>query len=196
MEVSAVLAAVQAEIHCPVCLDVLTDPVTIPCGHNFCRSCIQQAWKDLLDSFPCPVCRHPQQERHFSPNPQLARMIDLAKLLHSSGERGQQEKALCERHSQAPSLFCEDDLVLMCGRCATDHQGHLVRPVEEAASHHRQRLSRYREVLKKQVADVQNLVTTQDRRLAELREQAGQRRWKLTSEFEHLNQFVEREQEA
>ncbi|XP_037353653.1 tripartite motif-containing protein 75-like [Talpa occidentalis] len=197
MEVSATLAALQAEVYCPVCLGFLTDPVTIPCGHNFCRSCIQQSWKDLLDRFPCPVCRYPQQERHFSANLQLARMIDLAKMVHSSSSQSrQQEKVLCERHNQVLGLFCEDDLEVVCGLCTSDHQGHLVRPMEEAASHHRQRLKRYMETLKKQVADVETLVTIQDRKLVELREYVGHHRWKLASEFEHLNQFVECKQEA
>ncbi|XP_004685273.1 PREDICTED: putative tripartite motif-containing protein 75 [Condylura cristata] len=196
MEVSATLEALQAEVRCPVCLDFLTDPVTIPCGHNFCRSCIQQCWKDLPGRFPCPVCRHPQQERHFSPNSQLARMIDLAKLLHSSSQSRQQENTLCGQHNQVLGLFCEDDLEVVCGLCTSAHQGHLVRPMEEAASYHRQRLRSYREALKRQVADVQKLITTQDKKLVELREQAALRRWKLASEFEHLSQFVEHEQEA
>ncbi|XP_004685275.1 PREDICTED: tripartite motif-containing protein 60 [Condylura cristata] len=195
MEVSATLEALQAEVRCPICLDFLTDPVTIPCGHNFCRSCIQQCWKDLPGRFPCPVCRHPQQERHFSPNSQLARMIDLTKLLHSSSQ-SRQENALCGQHNQVLGLFCEDDLEVVCGLCTSAHQGHLVRPMEEAASYHRQRLRSYREALKRQVADVDKLVATQDRELVELREQVEHRRWKLASEFERLNQFVEHEQEA
>uniref|UniRef100_A0A3Q4G0P8 RING-type domain-containing protein n=1 Tax=Neolamprologus brichardi TaxID=32507 RepID=A0A3Q4G0P8_NEOBR len=27
---------------CSICLDVFTDPVSTPCGHNFCKTCISQ----------------------------------------------------------------------------------------------------------------------------------------------------------
>ncbi len=31
---------------CPVCLDLLTDPVTIQCGHSYCKSCITDCWNE------------------------------------------------------------------------------------------------------------------------------------------------------
>uniref|UniRef100_A0AAZ1X3K0 Bloodthirsty-related gene family, member 2 n=1 Tax=Oreochromis aureus TaxID=47969 RepID=A0AAZ1X3K0_OREAU len=40
---------------CPICLDVFTDPVSTPCGHNFCKTCISQHW-DLNQSCQCPMC--------------------------------------------------------------------------------------------------------------------------------------------
>nr|XP_019600185.1 PREDICTED: putative tripartite motif-containing protein 75 [Rhinolophus sinicus] len=52
------------------------------------------------------------------------------------------------------------------------------------------------EKAKKQVADVQKLVATQDRKLVELREKVQNRRWKLASELEHLMRSVEHEEEA
>uniref|UniRef100_A0A4W3GBK1 B30.2/SPRY domain-containing protein n=1 Tax=Callorhinchus milii TaxID=7868 RepID=A0A4W3GBK1_CALMI len=33
------------ELNCPICLDFFTDPVTLECGHNFCRSCITRSWE-------------------------------------------------------------------------------------------------------------------------------------------------------
>ncbi|XP_006082058.1 putative tripartite motif-containing protein 75 [Myotis lucifugus] len=200
MAIEAALAVLQTEINCPICLDDLRDPVTIECGHNFCRSCIQQSWADVQDRFPCPVCRHPCKDRHMRSNTQLGRMVDITKLLQiTRGKMKQQEeRRFCKKHNKSLTLFCEEDRELLCPLCTQppDHQGHQVRPVEEAASHHRQRLSSYIEPLKKQVADIQKLVATQDRKLSELREKVENRRAKLASEFDNLIQSVEHEQEA
>ncbi|XP_054432090.1 tripartite motif-containing protein 75-like [Pteronotus mesoamericanus] len=200
MAVEAALAGLRAEVSCPICLDDLRDPVTIECGHNFCRFCIQQSWADLRDRFPCPVCRHQCQERHLRSNTQLGRMIDIARLLQitRSKKKRQEDRRLCEKHNQALTLFCEEDLELLCSLCTQppDHQGHQVRPVDEAAAHHRQKLSSYIEPLKKQVADIQKLISIQSKKPLELREKVENQRLELLSEFEHLRQFLERDQES
>ncbi|XP_041867822.1 E3 ubiquitin-protein ligase TRIM21-like [Melanotaenia boesemani] len=41
---------------CSICLDVFTDPVTTPCGHNFCKNCITQHWVDKF-LYECPLCK-------------------------------------------------------------------------------------------------------------------------------------------
>ncbi|XP_059191717.1 E3 ubiquitin-protein ligase TRIM39-like [Centropristis striata] len=41
---------------CSICLDVFTDPVTIPCGHNFCKTCITEHW-DKNVQCQCPNCK-------------------------------------------------------------------------------------------------------------------------------------------
>uniref|UniRef100_A0A672H9E1 B30.2/SPRY domain-containing protein n=1 Tax=Salarias fasciatus TaxID=181472 RepID=A0A672H9E1_SALFA len=50
---------------CSICLEVFTDPVSTPCGHNFCNECITQHWnsKAICD---CPLCKEV-----FSNEPQL-----------------------------------------------------------------------------------------------------------------------------
>ncbi|XP_060731422.1 E3 ubiquitin-protein ligase TRIM39-like [Tachysurus vachellii] len=40
---------------CSICVDVLTDPVTTPCGHNLCKSCLTQCW-DKNQHCHCPLC--------------------------------------------------------------------------------------------------------------------------------------------
>ncbi|KAK7877107.1 hypothetical protein WMY93_032187 [Mugilogobius chulae] len=39
---------------CPICLDLLQTPVTLPCGHSFCRKCVQDSFRGR---YMCPVCR-------------------------------------------------------------------------------------------------------------------------------------------
>uniref|UniRef100_A0A8C4RGV5 Tripartite motif-containing protein 16-like n=1 Tax=Erpetoichthys calabaricus TaxID=27687 RepID=A0A8C4RGV5_ERPCA len=46
----------QNKITCSVCLDTLTDPVTIPCGHSFCLKCHTDCW-DQSQLLSCPQCR-------------------------------------------------------------------------------------------------------------------------------------------
>ncbi|KAI4893985.1 hypothetical protein NFI96_021044, partial [Prochilodus magdalenae] len=41
---------------CPICLDMFTDPVTTPCGHNFCKTCLKQHWNSTTHC-QCPVCK-------------------------------------------------------------------------------------------------------------------------------------------
>nr|XP_033491353.1 E3 ubiquitin-protein ligase TRIM21-like [Epinephelus lanceolatus] len=40
---------------CSICLDVFTDPVTTPCGHNFCKTCITEHWSTNVP-YQCPNC--------------------------------------------------------------------------------------------------------------------------------------------
>lgn len=40
---------------CAVCQQVLADPVTTPCGHNFCQACIRKEW-DSSEVCQCPAC--------------------------------------------------------------------------------------------------------------------------------------------
>ncbi|KAM4608465.1 uncharacterized protein gpr156 [Polymixia lowei] len=46
----------EEQFLCPICLDVFTQPVSTPCGHNFCRDCIQGYWQSAKLS-QCPMCK-------------------------------------------------------------------------------------------------------------------------------------------
>lgn len=46
----------EEQFLCPICLDIFTHPVSTPCGHNFCRSCLTTYWNDA-PICQCPVCK-------------------------------------------------------------------------------------------------------------------------------------------
>lgn len=51
---SALLSEVQFQ--CFICHDVFSEPVSTPCGHSFCFTCIMSHWDDTL-TISCPKCQ-------------------------------------------------------------------------------------------------------------------------------------------
>ncbi|KAE8577185.1 hypothetical protein XENTR_v10004460 [Xenopus tropicalis] len=49
----------REELYCSICLEIYTDPATLPCGHNFCQGCIGRVLGTQEGSgvYRCPVCR-------------------------------------------------------------------------------------------------------------------------------------------
>uniref|UniRef100_A0A3Q3N756 RING-type domain-containing protein n=1 Tax=Labrus bergylta TaxID=56723 RepID=A0A3Q3N756_9LABR len=37
-------ALCEDQFRCSICLDLFKNPVSIPCGHNFCLGCIKPFW--------------------------------------------------------------------------------------------------------------------------------------------------------
>ncbi|XP_073400322.1 E3 ubiquitin/ISG15 ligase TRIM25-like [Dendrobates tinctorius] len=52
-------AYLRHELDCSICKDIYTDPVTLRCGHNFCRGCIDgvRDTEGGYGEYSCPECR-------------------------------------------------------------------------------------------------------------------------------------------
>lgn len=104
---------------CSVCLDVLWEPVTIPCGHSYCMECIKGYWRkcDLKEEYSCPQCR-----RTFSPRPALFRNTMLADIVEKLRRTGVQDG-----HAKPAEAECDvctgkkRRAVAFCVKCQTSY---------------------------------------------------------------------------
>ncbi|XP_048019351.1 tripartite motif-containing protein 16-like [Megalobrama amblycephala] len=92
----------REEFNCSICLDLLKNPVTIPCGHSYCMSCITDCWDqdDQKRAYSCPQCR-----QTFTPRPVLGKNTMLAEVV----EKLKQTKLQAARPAQCyiESVECD-----------------------------------------------------------------------------------------
>ncbi|XP_067228532.1 E3 ubiquitin-protein ligase TRIM39-like isoform X1 [Chanodichthys erythropterus] len=109
--------ALNEELQCSICLEVFTDPVTTPCGHNFCRTCLSKCWTNTQSCF-CPFCKETFSKSHdLKINSTLREVVQHFKEKLDLGE----SEVLCdicdERKQKAvkscltcQSSYCDDHL--------------------------------------------------------------------------------------
>ncbi|KAK3882087.1 hypothetical protein Pcinc_013519 [Petrolisthes cinctipes] len=110
-----------AGLTCSVCCEYYQDgnraPVSIPCGHTFCRNCLRQVeWhQQTNDAFCCPTCRTPHPDLSIyklPPNFALLSLLDSFKIV--GGERPRR----CEVHKGEDLVYwCQPCATLLCGLC-------------------------------------------------------------------------------
>ncbi|XP_030055588.1 E3 ubiquitin-protein ligase TRIM39 [Microcaecilia unicolor] len=188
--------SLRDEASCSICLDYFIDPVTIDCGHNFCRSCITQTWERSETDFPCPQCRKTFQQKNLRPNRQLANMVEIAKKLSECSVRLKEEN-LCEKHEEKLKLFCEDDQRAICVVCdrSRDHRSHTVTPIEEAVQEYKEKLKIHLETLRKDLEDLLKFKSTEEKKAEELKSETEIRRQKAEYEFAELHQLLDKEKQ-
>ncbi|KAM5126616.1 E3 ubiquitin-protein ligase TRIM39-like [Mantella aurantiaca] len=73
-------ADLRKELECSVCLDYYKDPVTLKCGHNYCRDCIGGVLDTQEGSggYSCPECK-----QRFERRPALQRNLKLRNIVET-----------------------------------------------------------------------------------------------------------------
>ncbi|XP_044839058.1 E3 ubiquitin-protein ligase TRIM39-like [Mauremys mutica] len=194
----ATAGEVQDDAICSICLGYLTEPVTITCGHNFCRACIAQYCVEKGAGTPltCPQCRAQFQKGEFRPNTQLSNIVQKLKQLGLKPGKGQKED-LCERHKERLKLFCEEDGETICWMCekSQDHKSHTVVPIEEAAQEYKEKLQGALGPLRKDLEDALALTSKEKEKTTEWQGKVKNKREMIAGEFNKLHTLLREEEQ-
>ncbi|XP_037533185.1 E3 ubiquitin/ISG15 ligase TRIM25-like [Nematolebias whitei] len=66
----------EDQFTCSICLELYTNPVSTPCGHNFCKACIARHWAGK-EQHQCPLCNDKfSKELKVSVNTELKEIVE------------------------------------------------------------------------------------------------------------------------
>ncbi|KAM9694787.1 E3 ubiquitin-protein ligase TRIM7 isoform 1-T1 [Trichechus inunguis] len=212
-EALALAAELQGEATCSICLELFREPVSVECGHSFCRACIARCWerpgtgaaatsRTLPCPMPCPQCREPARPSQLRPNRQLAAVATLLRRFSlpaaAPGERGTPDSSVpvaaarCALHGEPLKLYCQDDGRAICVVCdrAREHRAHAVLPLDEAVQEAKELLESRLKVLKKELEDYEVFQSVEEKESRELLKQMAAEREKVGAEFQALRAFL------
>ncbi|XP_017657271.1 tripartite motif-containing protein 43-like [Nannospalax galili] len=138
---SDISQAFQEELTCFICLNYLTGPVTISCGHSFCRHCLCLSWENIQPPVHCPVCKEPSQQKDLRTDHLLKELVSISRQA-SLRKCLSSEENLCVTHKETKRIFCQEDRLLLCQLCSNseEHEGHTLCPTEAAVEKQREKL--------------------------------------------------------
>ncbi|XP_059191773.1 E3 ubiquitin-protein ligase TRIM39-like [Centropristis striata] len=136
MSAAASCLLTEDQFLCSICLDVFTDPVSTPCGHNFCKTCITKHW-DKNVPYQCPNCK-----KVFYTRPQLQVNTFISEMAAQFRQSAQQKasssrsKQQVSKPGEVPCDVCtgtklkalKSCLVCLESYCETHLEPHLTRP--------------------------------------------------------------------
>ncbi|KAH0501392.1 Tripartite motif-containing protein 30A [Microtus ochrogaster] len=163
---SLVLGMIKEEVTCPICLELLKEPVSADCDHSFCRACITlnyESSKGKEGEGICPVCRVTYMFENLRPNQHVTNIVERLKEFKSSPEE-EQKVNVCAQHGEKLQLFCEKDMVAICWLCerSQEHRGHQTALIEEVANKYKNQIQSEVENVEKEFKGLWEFLKTEE----------------------------------
>ena len=129
MDVQQLFTILKKEAECPLCLDTVNKPKTLPCLHSFCLECLDKhagfARRQLQATIKCPVCQTsfkiPEGDsfKNLPASYHLNRLVDVLAL--KDGDAQAQKCGSCDENNTASS-YCFVCQNFLCTPCFEAHQ--------------------------------------------------------------------------
>ncbi|XP_034540616.1 E3 ubiquitin-protein ligase TRIM21-like [Notolabrus celidotus] len=118
---------------CSICLDLFTDPVSTPCGHHFCKTCITDHW-DVKVPYDCPNCKEVFKTRpELHVNTFISEMVAQFRQSAQQEARSSSSEQRVSKQGEVPCDVCtgtklkarKSCLVCLTSYCETHLKPHL-----------------------------------------------------------------------
>ncbi|XP_071394840.1 E3 ubiquitin-protein ligase TRIM39-like [Centroberyx affinis] len=186
----------EENLSCYVCHDIFKDPVVLSCSHSFCKACLQSWWteKQLRE---CPICKRRSTKKKPPCNLVLKNLCE-AFLLERDQRASAGSELLCSLHSEKLNLFCLDHQQPVCVVClhSETHTNHRIRPIDEAARHHKEELQKSLKPLQEKLELFNEVKGNCDQTAEHIKVQAQRTERQIKEQFKKLHQFLQEEEEA
>ncbi|XP_004418370.1 PREDICTED: tripartite motif-containing protein 34 [Ceratotherium simum simum] len=193
-----ILKNTQEEVTCPICLELLTESLSLGCGHSFCQACITAKNKEAEISpggeSSCPVCGIRYSPGNLWPNQHLANIVERLREVTLSPE--EEKRNLCMRHEEKLLLFCKEDREVICWLCerSQEHRGHHTFLMEEAVKECQERLQVALERLRKEQQEAEKLEADIRKERTTWKYHIQTERQRIQTEFNQLRSILDSEE--
>ncbi|XP_052518429.1 tripartite motif-containing protein 64-like [Budorcas taxicolor] len=193
---SDTLEAFQSELTCSICMNCFLDPITIDCGHSFCRPCLSLCWEEGQTPRSCPECRGLSERPDFQTNIALKRLASLARQARADHDHSSEEQ-ICVTHQEAKGLFCEADQTLLCGPCSErpEHAAHSHSPIHRAAEESREKLLNRLDYLWGMREKVQLILNQEAKKARSFKKFVALRKEMIKLEYQRMHPMLQREEQ-
>ncbi|CAO2636280.1 E3 ubiquitin-protein ligase TRIM31 [Lemmus lemmus] len=186
------------DMTCPICMEILQDPVTIDCGHNFCLQCINQVGK-TTENLQCPLCRLPVNKNTFRPNKLLASIAEKIQAMDPAEFQPEEKEPRCQKHKEKLHYFCEEDGEFLCLLCSDsrDLKNREVTLIDEAAQNYKVQIETEVQDLGQKDKEIIKEKTEGEGAIQVFRAQVHLEKLKILEileEFKHVRQRLEEEE--